>query len=219
LFKAKNISTSEEFVRYALNAFLSSQEETIFGNLLENLAVHICAEVFGGTKAPQKILKSVDLTFVRDGNYYIVGIKSSFNWGNADQIGRMKTNFKTAKALLRSNGETRPIVAVNGCMYGTDNVPFKQDSIDPEMSYYKYCGEVFWEFISGDSQLYLDIIKPLDVEARRRSAELDTLYVSKINEMAIEFGNEFITGGQIDWEKLVRYVSAKSSRYRQVSPF
>ena len=32
LFKAKNIQTSEELIKYVLDAFLSSQEETIFGN-------------------------------------------------------------------------------------------------------------------------------------------------------------------------------------------
>lgn len=127
----------------------------------------------------------------------------------------MKTNFKNAKILLRSNGETRPIVAVNGCMYGTDNVPFKQDLTDPDLSYYKYCGEVFWEFISGDSNLYLDLIHPLEAEASIRSPEFDELYIRKVNEMALEFSNEFITKGQIDWEKLVRFVSAKTSNVPQ----
>jgi site-specific DNA-methyltransferase (cytosine-N4-specific) len=52
-FKAKNIQTAEELVRYILDAFLSSQEETIFGDLMENLAIHVCEAVFGGYKAEQ----------------------------------------------------------------------------------------------------------------------------------------------------------------------
>ena len=193
LFKAKNVRTAEEFVRYALNAFLSSQEETLFGNLLENLAIHICSEVFGGMKAPEGEFKSVDLIFARDGNCYIVGIKSGTNWGNSDQIKTMKNHFKEARILLQGKGENRPILAVNGCMYGTDNKPFKKDRNDPEKDYLKYCGEVFWDFISGDSKLYLQLIEPIGVEAAKRSSAFDELYIRKINEMVTEFVSEFIT--------------------------
>src|SRR5205809_236323 len=59
LFKAKNIQTAEEIVRYILDAFLSSQEETIFGNLMEELAIYVCGKVFNGYKAEQGKFKSV----------------------------------------------------------------------------------------------------------------------------------------------------------------
>src|SRR3989344_7996901 len=51
LFKAKNIQTAEELIRYILDAFLSSQEETIFGGLMEDLAIFACGVVFNGYKA------------------------------------------------------------------------------------------------------------------------------------------------------------------------
>ena len=41
LFKAKNVTTSEEFIKNIVNAHLSSQEETMFGNFLE----HSCGSV------------------------------------------------------------------------------------------------------------------------------------------------------------------------------
>src|SRR3989344_3430847 len=66
LFKAKNIQTAEELVRYILDAFLSSQEETIFGNLMEELAIFVCKKVYGGHKAEQGKFKSVDLIFQKD---------------------------------------------------------------------------------------------------------------------------------------------------------
>ncbi len=46
LFNAKNIQTTGNLAKYILDAFLSSQEETIFGDLLEDLAIHISNEVF-----------------------------------------------------------------------------------------------------------------------------------------------------------------------------
>ncbi|MDT7778869.1 MAG: hypothetical protein QOC99_1381 [Acidobacteriota bacterium] len=78
LFKAKNIELAGELVQSIVDAFLSSQEETIFGNLLEGFAIYVSQILYGGFKSE---LKSVDLEFERDGVYYIVGIKSGTNWG------------------------------------------------------------------------------------------------------------------------------------------
>ncbi len=60
LFKAKNINTASEFVRTILDAFLSSQEEGIFGGFLEELAIFICAQVYGGQKSSAE---GIDLEF------------------------------------------------------------------------------------------------------------------------------------------------------------
>jgi len=209
LFKAKNIETSGEFIKYILDAYLSSQEETMFGNLLEGLAVFICGKTFDGRKAEQGVLKSVDLEFERNGKYYIVGIKSGIYWGNKDQIDRMKSNFKMAKRILKKNGVIKEIVAVNGCIYGTDKKPFKEDS-DSEQNYYKMCGQEFWELISGDNDLYKNIILPLDKEAKKRSEHFKEVYSEKSNEMTKEFSDTFLTKKSvIDWEKMIDFVSKK----------
>lgn len=78
LFKAKNIELAGDLIKSVVDAFLSSQEETIFGNLLEGFAIYVSSVLYGGFKSD---LKSVDLEFQRDGVYYIVGIKSGTNWG------------------------------------------------------------------------------------------------------------------------------------------
>ena len=209
LFKAKNIETSGEFVRYIFDAYLSSQEETMFGNLLEQLAIFVCEKTFNGKKAIEGVLKSVDLEFERDNKYYIVGIKSGIYWGNKDQIDRMKSNFKVAKIVLKRNGITKEIVSVNGCIYGKDNKPFKVDT-KSELSYYKICGQEFWELISGDNELYKNIILPLDKEAKKRSDNFKEAYAEKSNEMIREFSDNFLTKkGSIDWEKMIDFVSKK----------
>ena len=210
LFKAKNIETSGDLVRYILDAFLSSQEETIFGNLLESLAIFVCEKVYNGHKAEQGVLKSVDLEFIRDGKYYIVGIKSGPNWGNKDQVDRMKFNFRFAKKILKKNGIKNEIISVNGCIYGKDSKPFKEDK-DPKESYYKLCGEEFWELVSGDKELYKKIILPLDKVAKKRSEHFLEVYAGKSNEMTKEFSDNFLTKkDQIDWEKIIDFVSKKS---------
>ncbi|VXD21931.1 DNA methylase N-4/N-6 domain protein [Planktothrix serta PCC 8927] len=209
LFKAKNIELAGDFVKSIVDAFLSSQEETIFGHLLEGFAIYISETLYSGFKST---LNSVDLEFEREGNYYIVGIKSGINWGNSDQINRMKDNFKKAKARLRDQGKTCDIIAVNGCIYGKDKNPLKTDQ-DPDKTYYKYAGQDFWNFISEDDSLYQQMIVPIDIEAQKKDEIFKTIYSSKINQMTQEFMRDFMKDNQIDWVKLVDYVSKREKTH------
>ncbi len=208
LFKAKNIETSGDLAKSILDAFLSSQEETIFGELMENLAIHVCSEVFGGEKAEEGSYPSVDLIFSREEKLYIVGIKSGPNWGNADQISIMKRNFKKAKKIIRSERKNVSIISINGCIYGKDNNSHKVNK-DPDLSYYKLCGQAFWELISGDDKLYKKIIQPLDTEAKKRDSTFKELYIKKINEMTKDVVDLFYTENALDWDKIIDYVSKK----------
>lgn len=209
LFKAKNIETAGDLAKSILDAYLSSQEETIFGDLMENLSIHICRMMFDGKKAEEGKYKSLDLIFERDNKIYIVGIKSGPNWGNSDQINAMKKNFKVAKEIIRLKTKKKEIIAVNGCIYGRDNVPHKISKTDPALSYYKICGQSFWELISGDNQLYKKIIQPLDTEAKKRDEIFKKLYVKKVNEMTKDIVNLFYTKDDLDWDKIIDYVSKK----------
>lgn len=212
LFKAKNIQTAEELIKYILDAFLSSQEETIFGDLMEGLAIYVCSKIFNGYKAEQGKFKSIDLIFQRDEKIYVVGIKSGPNWGNSDQISRMKINFKAARKILKSEGNKTKILAVNGCIYGKDNKPHKADMKDKEKSYYKFCGQEFWELITGDKDFYQEIIIPIDKEAKKRDENFRKSYYTKINELTKDFSNNYLSDdGQINWEKIIDFVSKKNS--------
>lgn len=205
LFKAKNFDLAGDLVKSIIDAFLSSQEETIFGNLLEGFAIYVAQELYGGFKSN---LKSVDLEFEREGIYYIVGIKSGIYWGNSDAIAKMRDNFKSAKMILHQRGILSDIQAVNGCIYGKERSPLKTN-IDPDRNYYKYAGQDFWFFISGDDNLYHKIITPIDQEAHQKDETFKKVYSSKVNEMTQEFMERFMTDNQIDWLKLVDFVSKR----------
>ena len=51
LFKAKNIQTAGELTKGLLDAYLSSSEEKIFGDFLEDLAIFIASQTCGGHKS------------------------------------------------------------------------------------------------------------------------------------------------------------------------
>jgi hypothetical protein len=199
LFKAKYVLTADEIVRGIVDAHISSNEETIFGDWLEGLAIFINGKVYGGRKSG---IPNIDLEFDTDGIRNIVTIKSGPNWGNSSQIAKMASDFKTAKKTLRTSNSKLNIVAVNGCCYGRDNQSDKGD-------YYKYCGQKFWEFISGDQNLYTELIEPLGHKAKERNDDFIKSYSQMINKFIKEFTADFCDkNGAIDWDKLVRLNSA-----------
>jgi hypothetical protein len=130
LFKAKNILTAGEIVQSLMDAHLSSNEETLFGDWLEGLAIFINERVYGGRKSG---IQGIDLEFDSNDIRYLVTIKSGPNWANSSQIAKMRNDFKTAQKTLRTSGAKLNIVAVNGCCYGKSSQPDKGD-------YFKYCG-------------------------------------------------------------------------------
>ena len=198
LFKCKNILLADELVKLLLEAHLSSQEETIFGDFLERLAIFINHKAYKGIKSSTE---GIDLEFSRDKIRYIVSIKSGPNWGNSSQIKKMRDNFTKAKKTLRtSGGKTDNIIAVNGCCYGVDNRIDKGE-------HFKYCGQRFWELISGDKELYTRIIEPLGYKAKERNEEFNKEYAKIINALVKTFVTEFCDKGQISWKLLVEYNS------------
>jgi hypothetical protein len=198
LFKAKYVLTAQEIIKSLTDAFISSQEETIFGDWLEGLAIFINSKVYDGRKSG---IPGIDLEFDKENIRYILTIKSGPNWGNSSQIGKLLTDFRTAKKTLRTSNSQLNVVAVNGCCYGRDNNPDKGE-------YFKYCGQRFWEFISGDPELYIKIIEPLGHKAKERNDEFIQSYSRMINMFTKEFSNEFCKdNGEIDWAKLVRFNS------------
>jgi len=198
LFKAKYTTTSEQIIKGIVDAHISSNEETIFGDWLEGLAIFINQKVYDGRKSG---IQNIDLEFDNNGVRYIITIKSGPNWGNSSQIAKMIADFRTAKKSLRTSNSQLNIVAINGCCYGIDNNPDKG-------GYFKYCGQEFWSFISGNESLYIDIIEPLGYKARERNEEFQKSYSQMINKFTKEFSNSYCNDkGEINWEKLVQFNS------------
>ncbi len=182
-----------------LDAYLSSQEETMFGDFLEGLAIEICKNVYGGRKS---LATGIDLEFDLDKTRYIVAIKSGPNWGNSSQISKMKNDFERAIKIIHTSNSKIPVIAINGCCYGRDNNPSKA-------GYQKLCGQRFWSFISGEDNLYTEIIEPLGYKAKEKTMAFEKAYAEIIIGFTAKFYDEFcIDKKRIDWGKIVRLNSA-----------
>lgn len=199
LFRAKNILTAERFVDNLAKAYISSQEESMFGGFLERLAIYVCNKVYGGKKSSSE---GLDLEFVKDNVIYIVAVKSGTNWGNSSQIAKMKEDFRKAKQRLRTNTKKMRVEAINGCCYGRVTKTDKGE-------YQKIAGQDFWEFISGVPNLYLDIIEPLAFKAKERNEDYNFEYAKQLNIFTQQFSKEFCINGIINWEKIVKFNSGK----------
>jgi hypothetical protein len=201
LFRAKNCLTAEQIVKGLVDAFIFSNEETIFGDWLEGLSLFMNGKVYAGWKSG---ITGIDLEFDNNNIRYIVAVKSGPNWGNSSQIAKMKSDFLTANRAIRTSNSGLHVVAVNGCCYGLDRKPDKGD-------YFKYCGQDFWQFISGNDRLFVDIIEPLGHDARNRNDLFNQSFANMVNLFTREFSTEFCNArGAIMWNKFVEFNSGRS---------
>jgi len=193
LFRVKNMTTGQDIVKAVMEAYLSSGEETAFGEFLEGLAIFVAGTAVGGRKSAAE---GIDLELEKNNVKFIVSIKSGPNWGNSQQIKRMTENFRQAKRVLRTSGGLDNVIAVNGCCYGKDDSPDKGDFL-------KLCGQRFWHFVSDDEDLYKRIIEPLGFEAKQRNDEFKKEYDRILNEFTQRFLESYCDDGRIAWERLV----------------
>lgn len=201
MFKAKYLDSADDLVKSLMDAVCSSSEETLFGDWLERLAIYVAHIVYGGYKSTTK---GVDLEIDKEDIHYIVSIKSGPHWSNSSSMDSQKKKFQAAQKVYRTGGNTKECKAVIGCCYGKTYTPYD----DP----IKMCGQSFWEFISGSSTLYIDIIEPLGTDAKAKNET----YQREFNKLKNKLSKEFITkyckkDGSIDWEKIVKFNSEKST--------
>jgi hypothetical protein len=181
-----------------LDAHLSSQEETLIGPFLEGLAIYICRKAYHAHGKSGGV--GMDLEFEKGGRRYFVEIKSGPNWGNASQIQNMRRKFNEARKKYSTDPDALPVECVNGCCYGKQRL-----SSEHKGDYIKLCGQRFWEFISGDSELYLNIIEPIGHQARERNEEFLAQYELVIDGFTNSFRSDFCdNGNNILWPKIAK---------------
>lgn len=198
LYRAKAMENASEIVDNVLGAFVSSSEETIFGNcFFEPLAI----AASGGNKA---LAEGIDIMVQDNDNnvIYAVAVKSGPSVFNADSKKRQEQNFMAA-AKLAQQAKAR-YEAYIGYAYGKKRVSGRGK---PKM-YQELAGKKFWTELTGDDDFYLKIIQFMGDLPEKYVAAYKESYNKASNRLVREFSNKFCKeDGSIDWEKLVEFNS------------
>ena len=218
LFKAKNIQAAGELMRGLLDAFLSSSEEKLFGDFLEDLAIFIASRTCGGRKSTAP---GVDLEFQHGGIHYIVSVKSGPNWGNSSQQSKLADDLQQAVRRVKQSVHGKNVQPVLGICYGKTRTSYLR-------GYLKVVGQNFWYLISENLELYTDIIEPIGFRAREHNLTFENGRARIENKFTREFIAKFcMEDGAIDWAKLVEFnsgnydlvaLSLSAFRKRQAAP-
>lgn len=200
LYRAKAMQNASEIVESVLSAFVSSSEETIFGNcFFEPLAI----AASGGQKA---LAEGVDI-MVQDNDenvIYAVAVKSGPSVFNADSKKRQEQNFNAASKLAKqAKARFEPII---GYSYGKKKTTGKGT---PKI-YQELAGQEFWEKLTGDEDFYIHIIGYMGTLPEQYVEEYKASYNKAANRLVREFSINFCNeDGSINWEKLVEFNSGK----------
>jgi hypothetical protein len=198
LFRAKNIATANELIVGLLDAFLSSSEEKLFGDFLEDLAVFVAEKTSGGHKSSAP---GLDLEFINQGIHYVISIKSGPNWGNSSQHKRLEQDLREAATRLKQSKRTVNVQPVLGICYGRTRTDYVR-------GYLKVVGQNFWYLISENQTLYTDIVEPIGYRAKEHNEAFLLERGRVVNRLTGEFIERFCTSdGAIDWVKLVQFNS------------
>lgn len=199
LFIARGADTPRELARALVDATLSSFEETMFGQTLEDIAIDVCEAAFGGRKSAAP---GIDLEFERDGRRYLVAIKSGPSWGNSSQVAKMRDDFRRAISVVRQGRRSLDIQAINGCCYGAPDT----DRGD----YRKVCGAAFRELVSGETDLFGRLADSLRrASANGHNAAIEALTERIADELADGWCDE---AGRLDWPRVVAMNAVRRRR-------
>lgn len=198
LYRAKAMENAAEICESVLSAFVSSSEETIFGNcFFEPIAI----AASGGHKA---LAEGIDIMIQdEDSNtIYAVAVKSGPAVFNADSKKRQEQNFMAASKLAQQ-AKAR-FEAYIGYCYGKK----KESGRGRPKMYQELAGKQFWTELTGDEEFYIRIIQFMGTLPAQYVASYKESYNKAFNRLVREFSIDFCKeDGSIDWEKLVEFNS------------
>lgn len=196
LFRAKAMNGAAQIVDAILAAFVSSSEETIFGNVFFE---PIATAASQGQKA---LAEGVDIMVERDNTIYAIAVKSGTSVFNASSKKKQEQNFMAAQKLAQQ--VHKRFVPIIGYSYGKKKV---SDRGVPKF-YQELAGQDFWTELTGDDQFYIKLIRYMGTLPEKYVEKFEKSYQKAANRLVKEFTTEFcLEDGSIDWEKLVEFNS------------
>ena len=198
LYRAKAMQSAAEIVESVLTTFVSSSEETIFGNcFFEPIAIAASGEY-------KALAEGIDIMIQNNETNTIsaIAVKSGPSVFNADSKKRQEQNF-TAASKLAQQAKARYEAYIGYC-YGKK----KESGRGKPKMYQELAGKRFWAELTGDEEFYKKIIVYMGTMPEQYVADYKESYNKAANRLVREFSNSFCKeDGSIDWEKLVEFNS------------
>lgn len=194
LYRIRGCETPERLALEIVNAYISSSEETMFGEIFERMAIVVAREAHEGRKSSSE---AIDLEWDEVGppnTRILVQVKSGPNWGNSQQQRRMLDTFRRATQAYRSNNPDSQVLCVEGCCYGRNETRDRGTHL-------KIVGMDFWSFISKWDACSLALLELVGEFSRngftRYKESAVTQTVAYLEESAVVTANHMI-----DWSSL-----------------
>jgi len=197
LLRAMGVEKASEIVEEILKAFMSSSDESIFGDAFFETVAKLSS---GGVVAPSE---GVDVALETDTVYKAIAVKSGPSIFNASQAKRQDQEFRSlGSRLLKLHKRFDPLL---GHGYGRRFANPTKDR-----SYRIRSGQAFWEELTGDPDFYVKLIELMRDYPQQHRLLFKEEWDRATNRFELDFLNNFGNpDGSIHWEKLVRYNSGK----------
>jgi len=203
LYRAISSGKAADIVEDVLRARISSSDETIFGNeFFEPLALWVAQAATANdpdVSARTSSGAGVDLEVERVNVFTAIAVKSGTRVFNAQSRQKQKDQFKQARnRLFKTQKQFDPVV---GYSYG------RLQSKDSDFRV--IAGEAFWGELSGDSDMYLRIIRAMDEPSQKNAQLFQIEYEKAVNRFTRTLLDEFSdASGELDWDRLAEFNSS-----------
>ena len=215
LYRSTGVATGSEIIKQVMAAFISSSDETIFGNEffepLAKWAASESAKLRADTMVTVGGASGVDIA-VEDAVCYIaLAVKSGTKVFNTQSRSQQETEFQALRSRLsKIKKQFRSVVAYG---YGR-----KAKRVSAVRNYEEVAGQDFWELITGEADFYLRIMHCMEEKPKEHAAEFKEELAKTENRLVKEFLFHFAKeDGAIDWQKLTMFNSgAKQMKLEKI---
>jgi len=195
LFRAIGLLDANEVIERLLNDFMSSSDETIFGDaFFEPLA----KDLGSGNASPTE---GVDIVIETETAYKAIAVKSGPSVFNAQSRRRQNQEFQALRGRMMKL--QKHFEAIVGYSYGRKYSLPNENKIFTELA-----GQTFWAELTGESNCYLSIIEAMQDMPLRHKDRFNEEWAKAKNRFAKEFITDFCSDdGRINWNKLLEFNS------------
>lgn len=215
LYRSIGHAAASDYIRAALDALVSSSDETIFGNVFfEPLAKWAAVQAHHGLDGVSVQIgggAGFDFSIETPTEYKAFPVKSGTKVFNVQSGKQQATELDALQARIRKEKKVfHPII---GYGYGRK----RQRDENPKVL--KLAGQAFWAEITGDEEFYQRISEVLGNKPMLLAVEFETAYARARNRLEKAFMDEYVgDDGSINWGRVIAFNSAREAPKQKRAP-